>query len=426
MDINQYSNQQLQSWEQELGARYRQIQGAGLKLDLTRGKPSTAQVTLADGLDGVLAGDFLLPDGTDTRNYGGLEGIMPARELGGEILGVAPELVLAGDNSSLTLMYHYLLHAYFYGVRGPDSAWRHEENPKFIALVPGYDRHFGICEDLGIQMINVGFTDKGPDMDRVEALVRDDPSIKGMWCVPKYSNPTGHTYSDAVVARIAALGTVAGPHFRIIWDNAYAVHDLDDTPPRLINLMDLARQQGTEDTVVMVASTSKITFAGAGVAFLASSAENLKAFKKHLGVFSIGPDKVNQLRHVRFLQGYQGLRAHMRRHAELVRPKFELVDKHLEEALGGTGMGAWTRPRGGYFVSFDAHPGLAREIIRLAGEAGVKLTPAGATFPYGKDPEDCNIRLAPTYPSLEELDQAMGVFTLCVKLATARQRLGKV
>lgn len=423
MDINQYSNEQLQSWEQELSAQYRQIQGANLKLDLTRGKPSGAQLGLSEALDGILDGDFILEDGTDVRNYGGLEGIRPARELGGEILGVPAELVLAGDNSSLTLMYHYLLHAYFYGVRGPESAWRHEANPKFIALVPGYDRHFGICEDLGIEMINVGFTDQGPDMDRIEALVRDDPAVKGMWCVPKHSNPTGHTYSDAVVARIAALGKIAGPHFRIIWDNAYVVHDLDDQPPRLANLMTLAQQQGTEDSVVMVASTSKVTFAGAGVAFLASSADNLKAFKQHLGVLSIGPNKVNQLRHVKFLRNLEGLQTHMRRHAELVRPKFQLLDKHLEESLGGTGMGNWTRPQGGYFVSFDAHPGLAREIIRLAGEAGVKLTPAGATFPYGKDPEDSNIRLAPTFPSLDELDQAMGVFTLCVKLATVRQRL---
>jgi DNA-binding transcriptional MocR family regulator len=289
--------------------------------------------------------------------------------------------------------------------------------------VPGYDRHFAILEDLGIEMVNVPTTPDGPDMTQVETRVQEDPTVRGLWCVPKYSNPGGETYSDDTVERLAKLGSMASPHFRIMWDNAYAVHDLDDAPPRLANLMDACRRQGTTDSLVLFGSTSKITRAGAGISFLAGSAINLDNFRNRLRVMTIGPDKINQLRHVQFLRDLDGIRAHMRKHAAILRPKFDLVQERLSNALAGTGMGSWTTPRGGYFVSFDALPGLASRIIRLAGEAGVKLTPAGATFPYRRDPNDTNIRLAPTFPNLADLDQALQVFLVCVQLASIRQRL---
>jgi DNA-binding transcriptional MocR family regulator len=321
-------------------------------------------------------------------------------------------------------MYQYLLNAWLRGPLGPETAWqRAGEGLKFLCVVPGYDRHFTITEALGFELVNVRMLADGPDMDEVERLVSSDPLIKGIWCVPKYQNPTGHTYSDAAVRRLARLGTIAGPHFRIMWDNAYAVHDFDDDPPVLANLMDRCRAAGTEDSAVLFASTSKITRAGAGVSFMATSPANLASFTKCLAVQTIGPDKVNQLRHVRFLRDADGVRAHMRRQAGIVRPKFERVLHHLSEGLAADGPGSWSRPRGGYFLSFEAPAGLATEIVRLAGEAGVKLTPAGATFPHGRDPRDSNIRIAPTYPSVAEIDRAMPVFVTAVALAAARQRL---
>lgn len=414
----------LAARERELTARFEALKDAGLALDLTRGKPGPEQVALSDGLDDTLAGDYRLDDGTDVRNYGGLSGIPEARRLGAELLGVRPDEVLAGGNSSLTLMYEYVLNAWLNGPLGPQTAWRREPGPlRFLCVVPGYDRHFRITESLGFELVNVRIDDGGPDMDRVEALVAGDPRIKGIWCVPKYSNPTGHVYSDAVVERFAQLGRRAGPNFRILWDNAYAVHDLGDDPPVLANLMDRCREAGTADSVVLFASTSKITRAGAGVAFLAASPGNLAAFTKHLGVQTIGPDKVNQLRHVRFLRDAGGIRALMRRQAAIVGPKFEVVRRHLEGGLAPDGLGSWTNPRGGYFLSFEAPPGLAARVVALAGEAGLKLTPAGATFPHGRDPEDTNIRIAPTYPSLDEVDRAMPVFVNAVALAAVRQRL---
>ncbi len=414
----------LAARERELTARFEALKDAGLALDLTRGKPGPEQVALSDGLDDTLAGDYRLDDGTDVRNYGGLSGIPEARRLGAELLGVRPDEVLAGGNSSLTLMYEYVLNAWLNGPLGPQTAWRREPGPlRFLCVVPGYDRHFRITESLGFELVNVRIDDGGPDMDRVEALVAGDPRIKGIWCVPKYSNPTGHVYSDAVVERFAQLGRRPGPNFRILWDNAYAVHDLGDDPPVLANLMDRCREAGTADSVVLFASTSKITRAGAGVAFLAASPGNLAAFTKHLGVQTIGPDKVNQLRHVRFLRDAGGIRALMRRQAAIVGPKFEVVRRHLEGGLAPDGLGSWTNPRGGYFLSFEAPPGLAARVVALAGEAGLKLTPAGATFPHGRDPEDTNIRIAPTYPSLDEVDRAMPVFVNAVALAAVRQRL---
>ena len=420
--LDQLGQDGLLMRERELAATYERCRAAGLTLDLTRGKPSPAQLALSDGLDTV-EGGHVAADGTDTRNYGGLDGLPEARALGAALLGVRAEEVIAGGNSSLTMMYLYLLNAWLHGPAGPGSAWRDGDGVRFLCPVPGYDRHFTMLEELGVEMINVPMTEHGPDMDQVEARVRDDPSVKGIWCVPKYSNPGGQVYSDATVDRLARLATLAGSHFRIMCDNAYAVHDLYDDAPRLANVMDACRRHGTEDGLVLFGSTSKVTRAGAGISFIAGSTATLGQFRTRMQVFTIGPDKVNQLRHVRFLQDLDGIRAHMRNQAAILRPKFELVLRHLSAALDGAGMGSWTSPRGGYFLSFDALPGLATEIIGLAAEAGVKLTPAGATFPYRLDPDDANIRLAPTFPELDELDQAMQIFVVCVQLASIRRSL---
>ena len=423
MNLENASQAELQSWEKKLAAKYQQYKDAALKLDLTRGKPGNAQLDLADAMEDLPKNKMILENGTDLRNYGGLDGIPAARKLGGEMLGLPESEVICGDHSSLSLMYLYMLHAYYHGSQGAETAWVKESEVKFLAIVPGYDRHFSICEELGIRLINVNMLDDGPDMDKVEELLSNDPQIKGMWCVPKYSNPTGCIYSDKVVERIAAVGKIAGPNFRVMWDNAYGVHDLQENPQQLANVMDYCRKYGTEDNLILTASTSKITIAGGGISFLGASGKNLEHFRKRLAVMSIGPNKLNQQRHLLFLKNIEAVRSHMQKHAEILRPKFEMVQKHLESGLAGKAMGNWCKPEGGYFVSFDANPGLAKEIIRLSGEAGVKLTPAGATFPYGQDPEDANIRLAPTFPSVDDLDQAMQVFVTCVQLAAVRQRM---
>ena len=425
MRLDQATPEQLREWENSLSEQYQALQTAGLNLDLTRGKPSAEQLQLSDALDGILNGQYSDRTGTDLRNYGGLDGIPEAKELFSTMVGVKPEEVMIGGNGSLTLMYFSIQTAMLHGVSDADSAWSKEgQTIKFLAPVPGYDRHFAVCEHLGIELIPVAMNEHGPDMDQVEKLVQADSSIKGIWCVPRFSNPTGVVYSDEVVQRIAKLAKIAGPNFRVFWDNAYAVHVLNDDAPALANIMDYCRQQGTEDSVYIFGSTSKVTFAGAGVAFMASSPANLAVLKKHLSFTSIGPDKVNQLRHVKFLKDSATLHQHMSHHAAVMKPRFEAVLSSLRSELGDTGMGHWTEPEGGYFVSFDSRPGLAREIIALAAAAGVKLTPAGATFPYGNDPEDKNIRLAPTYPSLNEVEKTMEVFTLCVKLASVKQALG--
>ena len=422
MTLDSLTRDDLVSRERDLSAEYARLKDVGLKLDLTRGKPSPEQLSLSDELDTILGGQYVLDDGTDVRNYGGVTGIGEARRLGAELLGVSEDLVIAGGNASLTFMYQYLSHALLHGALGPGTAWRDEGDPlKFLCIVPGYDRHFTITEDLGFEMINIRMLEDGPDMNEVEQRVRDDRLIKGIWCVPKYQNPTGYTFSNEVVERFARLGTIAGPHFRIMWDNAYAVHDLYGEGDSLANLMNACQAAGTADSVVILGSTSKITRAGAGVAFLASSKDNLKHFTRRLGVQTIGPDKVNQLRHVRFLKDRNGIEAHMRRQANIVRPKFEAVLQHL--AAGLDRVATWTRPRGGYFLSVDVPQGTAAQVIRLAGEAGVKLTPAGSTFPLRLDPDDSNIRLAPTYPSLAEIHQAMPVFVTAATLVAVRQRL---
>ncbi|HIL87210.1 MAG TPA: aminotransferase class I/II-fold pyridoxal phosphate-dependent enzyme [Deltaproteobacteria bacterium] len=426
MPLNDYNRDQLISQARKLTEANRRFQNAKLKLDLTRGKPSAAQLDLANGMGPLPMEQCFLEDGTDLRNYGGLDGIPEARKLGAAMLGLHTNEVIAGDHASLTLMYLYVFWAYQFGPLGEGTAWRDEGDVKFIAIVPGYDRHFSVCEEIGIEMVTAPFAEDGPDMEVIEELVSKNSSIKGMWCVPKYSNPTGHVYSSEVVDRIAALGHIAGPNFRVIWDNAYGVHDLTDSPPALPNIMERCRHYGTEDSVVQVASTSKITVAGGGISFLGGSKPNLDTFRKRLSIMTIGPNKLNQQRHVRFLKDFGGLQAHMRRHAEILRPKFAMVQKHLEDELRGKQLATWSDPQGGYFVSVDVKPGLATKIIRRAGEAGVKLTPAGATFPYHRDPEDQNIRIAPSFPPVEELDQAMQVFVNCVELTSVQHQLKEI
>lgn len=425
--LDKLGGDELTARERTLLAHYDELRSADLHLDLTRGKPSPEQLALSDAMEHLVDGNFMSDDGIDVRNYGGLTGLPGARHLGAELLGVRPDEVIAGGNASLTLMYQYLLGAWLHGPLGPDTAWRHEGTSlKFLCVVPGYDRHFAITEDLGFELINVRMRADGPDMDQIEALVAADPCIKGIWCVPKYSNPSGEVYSNAVVDRFARLATIAGPNFRIMWDNAYAVHDLDDDPPVLANVLERCRHAGTADSVIVIGSTSKVTRAGAGLSFLAASPANLAAFTARLAVQTIGPDKLNQLRHVRFLKNVDGIRAHMRQHAAILRPKFELVLQHLRDGLEDDGIATWSTPRGGYFLSLETPPGLATETVRLAGAAGLKLTPAGATFPYGHDPEDRNIRLAPTFPSVDQIDQAMPLFVTALKLAAVRQRLAQV
>jgi DNA-binding transcriptional MocR family regulator len=422
----QNDKQSISELEGNLAAleqQYEQLRLLDLTLDLTRGKPSTEQVALSNSLDGILGGDYRAADGTDTRNYGGINGLPEAKALFGSILGLASEEILVGGNSSLTLMYQVVEFALTEGLRGPESAWGNSDTVKFICPVPGYDRHFAICEHLGIEMITVPMLDTGPDMDTVETLVKQDESIAGIWCVPRFSNPTGCIYSDATVERLAQLPAIASDHFIVMWDNAYALHGLYDDAPTLAPIGRYCRKHGTMDHVFQFGSTSKITFPGAGVAFLGSSAGNLDALMEHLSFQTIGPDKVNQLRHVRFLKDSDTLAAHMAKHADIIRIRFESVLETLQRELAGKGMGSWTTPQGGYFISFNTLPGLAREVIQLAADIGIKLTPAGSTFPYEDDPQDCNIRLSPTFPTEQAVKDTAAAFVVCVQLATVRQRL---
>ncbi len=428
MALGQQDNESLVELQQSLLESYKEFKDAGLSLDLTRGKPFSEQLDLSNNLDGILGKEFTLPDGTDIRNYGGITGIAAARKLGGEMLDMDPQHVMVGGNSSLTLMYQYIAFALLHGVDGKSSSWQSlaekSGSPvRFLCPVPGYDRHFTICEHFGIEMINIDFTDEGPDMDQVEALVAADAMIKGIWCVPKYSNPTGHTYSESVVKRMAALGKIAGPQFRIMWDNAYTVHYLNDKPIELTNLYAEAADLGTEDSVVITGSTSKVTYAGGGISFLCASTANLNKFQAHLTASTIGPDKINQQRHVCFTRDRDGILEHMSRHQAILKPKFDKVQEILHNNLHNKNMGEWTAPTGGYFVSFDTLPGLAKEVVGLAKDAGVTLTPAGATYPYGEDETDRNIRLAPTFPNLADLEKAMHVFVVCVQLASVNQAI---
>jgi DNA-binding transcriptional MocR family regulator len=407
----------------QLEASYAALKEKGLKLDMTRGKPSNEQLDLANALNTALAEtDYKAADGTDGRNYGGLDGLPEMKAILAELLETTPANVIVGGASSLTMMHDAVVRGLLHGVPDGDGPWV-KSKIKFLCPAPGYDRHFSICQHHGIEMIPVEIDASGPDMATVEKLVASDASIKGMWCVPKYSNPTGETYSAETVERLAAMKTAA-PDFRLFWDNAYAVHDLFDTTDPLVEIIAACAKAGHPNRPIVFASTSKISFAGAGVACLATSAANVADAKKHLGVQSIGPDKMNQLRHVRFFKDAAGVKAHMQKHAALLRPKFAAVDEIFERELGGTGLATWTKPRGGYFVSLDTLDGCATEVVRLADEAGVKLTPAGATFPLGKDPRNRNIRVAPSLPPASQVQTAMEVVALCVKLASARKLAG--
>ncbi|HWA77268.1 MAG TPA: aminotransferase class I/II-fold pyridoxal phosphate-dependent enzyme [Polyangiaceae bacterium] len=413
---NTLSVQNLSEYE----SAYAAVKQKGLKLDMTRGKPSNEQLDLANGLTAILSSDeYKAADGTDARNYGGLDGLPEMKAIFAELLETTPASVIVGGASSLTMMHDAVVRGLLHGVPGGDGPWS-KAKIKFLCPAPGYDRHFAICQHHGIEMIPVDLDVNGPDMAAVEKLVKADASIKGMWCVPKYSNPTGETYSAEVVQRLAAMPTAA-PDFRLFWDNAYAVHDLYEASDPLVDILSTCAKAGNPNRALEFASTSKISFAGAGVAALLSSAENVADAKKHLAIQTIGPDKMNQLRHVRFFRNAAGVKAHMQKHAALLRPKFEAVTRIFERDLGGTGLSTWTKPRGGYFISLDTLDGCASEVVRLADEAGVKLTPAGATFPLGKDPRNRNIRIAPSLPPVSQVETAMEVVTLCVKLASARK-----
>ena len=403
---------------QSLERQFQALKGANLNLDLTRGKPAAEQLDLSNALDGILAGDYRTEDGTDVRNYGLLRGIPEVRALGARFLDVEPAAVIAAGNSSLTLMFHVLDTALNAGLTG--SPWRDAGPAKMLCPVPGYDRHFALAAALGMELVSVPMTDDGPDMDQVEAIVREDAAVRGIWCVPKYANPTGCVYSPQTVRRLAALPAKAHGGFLVLWDNAYAVHDFKFPATALEPIMPAAVAAGTEDQIALFASTSKVTFATAGIAFLGGAEPFLAAMEKRLSVLMIGSDKVNQLRHARFLSSR--LEEHMHHHAQLIRPKFEAVQHGLENGLGGTGLATWTNPRGGYFVSLNTNPGLAKRTVALAAVLGVALTPAGATFPHGHDPADRNIRIAPTFATLEAVQAGIDVLTLCVKMAAAEQK----
>jgi len=416
LQISNQSPETLKVLQAEVQQRYQQLQSEGLSLDLTRGKPASDQLDLSNKLDGILEGDYSCAD-PDVRNYGTVWGIPEARQLGAEILGTSAEEVMAAGNASLTLMFFTVLYHMQHGCNGPDSAWSKNPNAKMIFPVPGYDRHFTICETLGLDMVTVPMNDDGPDMDAVEELVRTDPDIIGLWGVPKYSNPTGCVYSAETIDRIAALGKIAKPNLKVLLDNAYAVHDLTDPARQLANIADAARRHDSLDSIWQFASTSKVTFSGSGISWIASSPENLQDFAKYIVAAFIGFDRVNQLRHVRMLPNLEAVTAHMAKHRDLLRPKFDVVLETLGNELNED-FGTWNQPEGGYFLSFDSNPGLASTIIALAADAGVKLTPAGSAFPYKQDLQDCNIRLAPTAPPLAEITKAIEVFAVCVQLAT--------
>jgi aspartate/methionine/tyrosine aminotransferase len=418
------SDEELNEELVQLKKEYKKIQALGLHLDMSRGKPCKDQLDLSMAMMDVLNSDSDLTcdDGTDCRNYGALTGISEARELIGDMMENNPKDIIIYGNSSLNVMFDTISRAWTHGIMG-NTPWGKLDEVKFLCPVPGYDRHFAITEYFGIKMIPVMMTPTGPDMDVVEKLVAEDEAIKGIWCVPKYSNPQGISYSDATVRRFARLKPAAAD-FRIFWDNAYGVHHLyDDNQDYLIEILAECKRAGNPDLVYKFSSTSKITFPGSGIAALATSPNNMDDFTKHLRIQTIGHDKVNQLRHVRFFKDIHGLTEHMRKHADILRPKFEAVENTLEEDLEGLGVGSWTKPLGGYFIMFDSLPGCAKDIVSRCKKAGVVMTGAGATWPYGLDPNDSNIRIAPTFPSLNDLKSAIKVFTLCVRISSAKKIL---
>lgn len=419
--LSERSRTDLESFRATQQQAYDALVASGLKLDLTRGKPSAEQLDLSDGLL-ALPTTTTSPDGTDVRNYGGLAGVTELRAMFAELLGLETAQLSAQGTSSLTLMKDVLTYLWLQGGVDSERPWGREEKVRFVCPVPGYDRHFSLLEWFGIEMVNVDMLEDGPDVDAVAALVADDPSIKGMWLVPTYANPTGQTTSQEIAERLASMPTAA-PDFKIFWDNAYALHHLSSAETKSADIVSLAAVAGNPHRPVLFASTSKITYAGAGVAFVGGSRETVTWFHDNLGLGSIGPDKVNHLRHLEFFGSAQGVRDHMAKHRELLAPKFAEVERILSERLGGFGVATWTHPRGGYFVSLDVLPGTATRVIELAKAAGVALTPAGSAFPYKRDPEDTNIRLAPSFPTLGEVTGAMDAVATCVLLAAAEHLL---
>jgi aspartate/methionine/tyrosine aminotransferase len=420
------TKEELEKTVTDLKKEYTKFQAMELTLDMSRGKPCKEQLDLSMGLMDALnsSADMTCEDGTDCRNYGVLGGIREAKELMGDMMENNPDNIIIYGNSSLNVMYDCISRSMTHGVMG-NTPWCKLDKVKWLCPVPGYDRHFSITEYFGIEMINVPMTKTGPDMDMVEKLVSSDEAIKGIWCVPKYSNPQGYSYSDETVRRFARLKPAA-KDFRIYWDNAYGIHHLyDKNQDYLIEILAECKRAGNPDLVYKFASTSKVTFPGSGIAALATSSNNLDDIREQMRHQTIGYDKVNQLRHVRYFKDIHGMVEHMRKHADIIRPKFEMVEETFEKNLGGLGIGSWTKPNGGYFISFETMPGCAKEVVNRCRKAGVKLTDAGATFPYHKDPKDSNIRIAPTYPPINDLKTAAELFTLCVKLVSAQKLLAE-
>ena len=421
------TREELTALKEELDRQYDEIKAKGLSLDMSRGKPSEAQLDRSMGMLDVLHSNFdaKCETGVDCRNYGVIDGIPEAKRLLGAMSEVDPDNIIIYGNSSLNVMFDSIARSMTHGVMG-NTPWCKLDKVKFLCPVPGYDRHFKMTAYFGIEMINVPMRPDGPDMDMVEKLVSEDDAIKGIWCVPKYSNPQGYTYSRKTVERFARLKPAA-PDFRIYWDNAYSIHHLyNDNLDFLVEILGECEKAGNPDIVYKFTSTSKVSFPGSGIAAVAASQANLDDFRSYMRFQTIGHDKLNQLRHVRFFKNLDGLHAHMKKHADIIRPKFEMVLDVLDQEIGGLEIADWTRPHGGYFISFDAMDGCAKRIVALAKEAGVVMTEAGATYPYGKDPHDSNIRIAPTYPTLDELAEAVKVFVLCVKKASAEKLLAEL
>ncbi|HEZ7986729.1 MAG TPA: aminotransferase class I/II-fold pyridoxal phosphate-dependent enzyme [Ruminococcus sp.] len=425
MYLSDMNREQLVGFKNEAEALYNDFKAQGLCLNMSRGNPCKEQLELSvDMLKVFDDGDFVSENGVDVRNYGMLDGIPEAKELFSDMIGVNTDEIIIFGNSSLNAMFWAVQTAYNKGILG-SKPWSQCENVKFLCPVPGYDRHFKVTELFGIEMINIPMTPTGPDMDIIEKIVSEDDSVKGIWCVPQYSNPDGISYSDDTVKRFAALKPKA-KDFRIFWDNAYCIHHLTDKPKLILNILDEAKKAGNENIVYIFGSTSKITFPGAGVAVMGASRENVNELKKYLGISIISYDKMNQLRHVKFFGTFENMCEHMKKHMEIIAPKFRLVTDALEKELAPYGIGSWTNPEGGYFISFNSPKGCAKRIVQLCSEAGVTLTGAGATFPYNSDPDDENIRLAPTYPPVEDLKKAMELFIVCVKLVSAEKMLSEM
>lgn len=418
------SKEELLALKGDLEKQYEDAKALNLALDMSRGKPAAAQLDLSMPMMSLLNEDSVLKaeNGTDCRNYGVLDGIPEAKKLMADMVGAKPENVIVYGNSSLNIMYDTIVRSMLHGVLG-STPWCKLDKVKFLCPVPGYDRHFAITESFGIEMISIPMTENGPDMDMVEKYVQEDKAVKGIWCVPKYSNPQGISYSDETVRRFAALKPAA-KDFRIFWDNAYCVHHIyEEKQDEILNILEECEKAGNPDMVYQFASTSKVTFPGSGVAAISTSTANIADIKKYMTLQTIGHDKINQLRHVKFLKDADGIKAHMKKQADIIRPKFEAVLEVLDKELGGLGIATWTKPNGGYFISFETLDGCAKAVVGKCKEAGVVMTGAGATFPYGKDPKDSNIRIALTLPTPEELSKAADLFVLCVKLVSVEKLL---